>query len=75
MVKCKNMDIMDIKEWYYNKVKIADSIYKQYLSIGGEFDHLANVNKERKINLVNQKEGYLYPFRMVTPLEVISNED
>jgi len=43
--------------------------------VSWNYEHLANVNKERKINLVNQKEGYFYPFRMVSPLEVVEYED
>lgn len=38
------------------------------------YKHLANVNKERKILAVNQTNGYLYPLRIVTPLEVMEDE-
>lgn len=37
------------------------------------YKHLANVNKERKIIAVNQANGYLYPLRIVTPLEVMED--
>lgn len=50
-------------------------VYGIDILVSWNYEHLANVNKENKINLVNQKEGYFYPFRMVTPLGVISDED
>jgi hypothetical protein len=38
------------------------------------YTHLANVNKERRILAVNQANGYLYPLRIVTPLEVMGDD-
>jgi predicted nucleic acid-binding protein len=38
------------------------------------YTHLANVNKERRILAVNQANGYLYPLRIVTPLEVMEDD-
>lgn len=38
------------------------------------YRHLANVNRERRIIAVNQVRGYLYPLRIVTPLEVMEDE-
>jgi hypothetical protein len=39
------------------------------------YKHLANVNKERKIMSVNMLEGYTKSFKMVTPMEVVYEED
>jgi hypothetical protein len=42
--------------------------------VSWNFEHLANVNKERRILAVNQANGYLYPLRITTPLEVMGDE-
>ena len=34
------------------------------------FKHLANVRREAMIVAVNQQEGYRYPLRLLSPLEV-----
>ncbi|MCF7838273.1 MAG: PIN domain-containing protein [Candidatus Marinimicrobia bacterium] len=38
------------------------------------YAHLANVNRERRILAVNQANGYFYPLRIVTPLEVMEDD-
>jgi hypothetical protein len=38
------------------------------------FQHLANVKKQIRINTANQANGYLYPLRITTPLEVMGDE-
>jgi predicted nucleic acid-binding protein len=38
------------------------------------FRHLANVSRERKVLGLNIQEGYMKALRIVTPLEVISDE-
>ena len=39
--------------------------------VSWNYQHLANVNKERRIMAVNQSLGYYYPLRITTPLEVM----
>jgi len=39
--------------------------------ISWNFKHLANMNKERLVIAVNIREGYNYPLRLITPLEVM----
>jgi oligoribonuclease NrnB/cAMP/cGMP phosphodiesterase (DHH superfamily) len=39
--------------------------------VSWNFKHLANVNKERQVIAVNIREGYNYPLRLTTPLEVM----
>lgn len=39
------------------------------------FRHLANIEKERRILVVNQMNGYYYPLRLATPLEVMNDEN
>jgi len=42
--------------------------------ISWNFEHLANINKERRVLAVNQELGYYYPMRITTPLEVMGIE-
>lgn len=42
--------------------------------VSWNFQHLANLNKERRVVMVNQANGYFYPLRITTPLEVMSYE-
>jgi predicted nucleic acid-binding protein len=42
--------------------------------VSWNFEHLANINKERRILAVSQKNGYFYPLRITTPLEVMDSE-
>lgn len=60
--------------------KINDALHVAYATIHNmdillswNFKHLANVNKEIKIQLVNIEEGYRYPLRLVSPLEVLND--
>jgi len=61
--------------------KIADSFHIAYSTVfqmdillSWNFQHLANVNKEQKITILNRTLGYNYPFRMANPLEVYFEE-
>ncbi len=38
------------------------------------FQHLANVKKQIRINAVNQSQGYLKPLLLLTPLELMGDE-
>ena len=42
--------------------------------VSWNFEHLANINKERRILAVNRENGYYYPLRITTPLEVMDSE-
>jgi hypothetical protein len=61
--------------------KAADSLHIAYSTIfqmdvllSWNFQHLANINKEQKIIILNKTLGYNYPFRMANPLEVYFEE-
>jgi hypothetical protein len=63
------------------KKKMADSLHIAYSTIfqmdillSWNFQHLANINKEQKIIILNKTLGYNYPFRMGNPLEVYFEE-
>ena len=62
--------------------KIEDALYVAICTVlemdvllSWNYKHLANVNRELRILAVNLKEGYTHPFRMVTPLEVMYEDD
>jgi hypothetical protein len=46
------------------------TIYEIDFLLSWNFRHLANINKEEKILLVNSEQGYRYPLRIISPLEV-----
>jgi predicted nucleic acid-binding protein len=61
--------------------KVADSFHIAYsivfqmdILLSWNFQHLANINKEQKIIILNKTLGYNYPFRMANPLEVYFEE-
>jgi hypothetical protein len=50
------------------------TIFEMDILLSWNFKHLANVNKERRILIVNKMHGYNYPFRLANPLEVQYDE-
>jgi predicted nucleic acid-binding protein len=70
-----------IKNGIIPKKKTADSLHVAYSTVfqmdillSWNFKHLANINKEQKIIILNKTFGYNYPFRMANPLEVYFEE-
>ena len=43
--------------------------------VSWNYKHLANINKEQKINAVNIKSGYTNELRIITPLELLNDEN
>jgi predicted nucleic acid-binding protein len=39
--------------------------------VSWNFKHLANINKEKQVLILNIQEGYNYPLRLTTPMEVM----
>lgn len=39
------------------------------------FKHLANVNRRNKVKIINEQEGYFYPLDLVTPIQLMYDED
>jgi hypothetical protein len=39
--------------------------------VSWNFRHLANINKEKQVLALNIQEGYNYPLRLTTPMEVM----
>lgn len=61
--------------------KIEDAIHIAYTTyyeidilLSWNFRHLANFKKEQRIMLENIKNGYRYPIRLLSPLEVQNEE-
>ena len=52
-----------------------EAINELDILLSWNFRHLANINKEIKIHAINLLEGYTKEFRMITPLEVISDDE
>jgi hypothetical protein len=70
-----------IKEKIIPEKKLSDALHVAYSTIfemdillSWNFRHLANINKEQKILIVNKIHGYNYPFRLANPLEVQYDE-
>ncbi|MCX6162059.1 MAG: hypothetical protein NTV87_12110 [Ignavibacteriae bacterium] len=42
--------------------------------VSWNYKHLANINKERTIKLINIEHNYINELRIITPLELLSNE-
>jgi hypothetical protein len=70
-----------IKEKKIPEKKVSDAFHVAYSTIfemdillSWNFKHLANVNKEKRILIVNKTHGYNYPFRLANPLEVQYDE-
>ena len=49
-------------------------VYEMDYLISWNYRHLANINKEKRILLLNEEENYHHYFRMITPLEVLYEE-
>ena len=70
-----------IKKGAIPKSKPDDALHVAYATIhemdillSWNFKHLANVNKEIKIHAINSEEGYRYPLRLLSPLEVLDEK-
>jgi len=50
------------------------SIEKIDYLVSWNYRHLANINKERRFSAKNYEMGYIHPFRIVTPTELICYE-
>lgn len=69
-----------ISEEIIPEKKIEDALHIAFATVNEldvlvswNYEHLANISKEEKINSTNIKNGYTKLLRMVTPLEVMGN--
>lgn len=85
ITKCSNdrdVEISTLAELYLNKgaipkSKIEDALHIAYavifemdILLSWNFRHLANIKREREVQIVNMENGYNYPLRILTPMEV-----
>lgn len=63
------------------KKKIEDALHIAFATVheidilvSWNYEHLANIKKEERINSINIKSGYTKLLRMITPLEVVGDE-
>jgi hypothetical protein len=49
--------------------------YEFDILLSWNFRHLANINKQMRINAVNKKEGYLKELFLLSPMEVLYEEE
>ncbi len=73
---------MYIKEKIIPRRKREDALhiaictfYEFDVLLSWNFKHLANINKQIRINSVNEREGYLKTLNLLNPLEVIDEND
>ncbi|MFN4253967.1 MAG: type II toxin-antitoxin system VapC family toxin [Saprospiraceae bacterium] len=59
----------------YDALHVAAAVFHRidYL-VSWNYKHLANVNRESRVNAVNLSNGYIKPVRILTPLELMSDE-
>lgn len=60
-----------VADAFHVAITVANNIE---VLVSWNFRHLANVNKERKINAVNLANNFVHSIRIVTPLELLSYE-
>lgn len=63
-----------------NKIEDAQhiaisTIYQIDILLSWNFKHLANINKQILIKVINESLGYFYPLLLTNPMEVIYEED
>jgi len=57
---------------FEDALHIAFATYYEFdILLSWNFRHLANIKKQKEINLINSKNGYLKPLTLINPLEVI----
>jgi len=83
----KDTEVSELAELYLSKgiipkVKIEDALHIAYavvfemdVLLSWNFKHLANIRKEKAVLLTNLENGYNYPIRIATPMEVDYDDD
>ncbi|HLG34279.1 MAG TPA: PIN domain-containing protein [Bacteroidia bacterium] len=57
---------------YLDALHIATAVTKQipYL-VSWNYKHLANINKEHQVRIINMANNYIHDFRIITPFELM----
>lgn len=48
-----------------------DTVNQFDILLSWNYKHLANFNKKQKVKIINARENYLYPLDLITPMELI----
>ena len=51
------------------------TFYELDILLSWNYKHLANIFKKKKIQILNLEEGYNKPLDLITPMEVINEEN
>ena len=51
------------------------TVYELDYVVSWNMKHIANVNKQRKVQVVNLSNGYTKPLQLITPFEVSEDEE
>jgi len=55
---------------------IAIATVNQFdILLSWNYKHLANFNKKQKVKLINTRENYLYPLDLITPMEILYEDN
>lgn len=83
----RDIEINTLAEIYLKKgviprSKLEDALHIAYavvfemdILLSWNFKHLANIKREREVLLANIENGYNYPMRILTPMEVDYEDD
>ena len=50
------------------------TVYEMDALVSWNFQHLANINRRKRVMALNMEMGYNFPIELVTPLEVMGND-
>jgi hypothetical protein len=60
------------KSKYEDALHVAYSTYYDFdILLSWNFKHLANINKQIKINMINKHNGYMKELNLLNPMEVV----
>ena len=51
------------------------TINQMDILLSWNFKHLANINKQLAVKVINEREGYFYPMLLTNPMEVLYEDD
>ena len=60
------------KNKLFDALHVACAVVHQFdYLVSWNYKHLANVQREKKVTLINFENGYVHPFRIITPIDLI----
>lgn len=78
----EKLSLIYIKDKVIPERKIEDAqhiaittIHQLDVLLSWNFKHLANINKQRAVKRINEREGYFYPLILTNPMEVMDENE